>query len=346
MHGSHDMHGDHGDMMAIVGEPSADGLVMEPIEVRFGPVGTPLPGGLVVDVTLDGDVVSDAAVHALLSAAGPPNGVPHVPDLLAPVSWRVVIERAAGDVASEADRWLRLAAVETERAVSHLAWLRSFGRLLGWTPLVGRCTAALGALAEPHRQLSGAQATQARPALPVGALEPPRAPVRDVIALVTQSRWLRVRAGGRAVVTAAQARERRLRGPVARASGLAEDSRSHDPLYQRLGFAPLLGSEGDALARTRLRAEEAAAALDLAAGALRAAAAWTPADTMPTAESAIVEAPRGPVEARRTRGGWRLSAPGADEALVAAGDGMRGLEWAAALVVVASFDLSPWRVFE
>jgi hypothetical protein len=37
MHGGHDaMHGGHQDMMAIVGEPSADGLVMEPIELRSG----------------------------------------------------------------------------------------------------------------------------------------------------------------------------------------------------------------------------------------------------------------------------------------------------------------------
>ncbi|MGH2782283.1 MAG: hypothetical protein ACRDLA_12940, partial [Thermoleophilaceae bacterium] len=44
-HAGHAPEGDHGDMMAIVGEPSADGLVMEPIELRFGPLGTPLPGG-------------------------------------------------------------------------------------------------------------------------------------------------------------------------------------------------------------------------------------------------------------------------------------------------------------
>ncbi len=51
-HGGHGGH-HHGEAMAITGEPSADGLVMEPIELSCGPLLTPLPGGLVLDVELD-----------------------------------------------------------------------------------------------------------------------------------------------------------------------------------------------------------------------------------------------------------------------------------------------------
>ena len=67
-HEDHEMHGGHEghDMMAIVGEPSGDMLVMEPLELRLGPLGTTLPGGLAVDATLDGDVVAAATVQALL----------------------------------------------------------------------------------------------------------------------------------------------------------------------------------------------------------------------------------------------------------------------------------------
>ncbi|MGH2761046.1 MAG: hypothetical protein ACRDLD_00380, partial [Thermoleophilaceae bacterium] len=131
-HAGHAPEGDHGDMMAIVGEPSADGLVMEPIELRFGPLGTPLPGGLLVEVTLDGDVVAESTVHPLLRGST---------DLLAPV---------ASSFAGKADPGVsprrRLAALEIERAVSHLAWLRTLARLLGWSSLADRCTAALAGL--------------------------------------------------------------------------------------------------------------------------------------------------------------------------------------------------------
>jgi hypothetical protein len=333
MHAGHDMHDDHGEMMAIVGEPSADGLVMEPIEFRFGPLGTPLPGGLAVDVTLDGDVVAKSTVHALLRSPAVVDGDAGPPDMLAPVAWRVAIERAAGVATSEADRWLQVAAVEVERAVSHLAWLRAFGRLLGWQRLVDRCSEALSALAP-------------QPVLAVDVLESARKPVQAVVALVDGSRWLRLRTGGVAAIAAEAAGEKQLRGPVARASGLAADSRSQDPLYGQLGFTVAVRSGGDALARTRLRADETAAALELAVGAARSATAWTPANATPDENGATVEGPRGPVRARRLPESWQLSAPGAAEAVEVAGESMRGLEWAAALVALASFDLSPWRVSE
>ncbi len=51
---------DHHDMMATTGEPSADGLVMEPIQLSYGPLLTPLPGGVLCELDLDGDVVSPA----------------------------------------------------------------------------------------------------------------------------------------------------------------------------------------------------------------------------------------------------------------------------------------------
>jgi hypothetical protein len=50
------------------------------------------------------------------------------------------------------------------------------------------------------------------------------------------------------------------------------------------------------------------------------------------------------VRARLEPGGWRLDAPGADAGLQAAGAAMVGAEWAAALVTLVSFDLSPWQV--
>ena len=338
-HGGHDHDGhdhdghDHHDMMAIVGDPSADGLVMEPIEFRFGPIGTPLPAGLVVDVTLDGDVVAEARIDATLRRATEGAPVPAAPDLLAPVAWRTLLDGIAGD-RTEADRWTSIAAVEVERAVSHLAWLRSFGRLLGWAPLIERCTAALATTA--HLRTSSAAADEFGRAT--------RA-VIEVAELVQGSRWLRLRAADRAVVTADDIRDCGLRGPTARASGVDDDARSEHPLYQRLDFAAVVRPEGDAHARTRVRADETVESLRMAEGALRAAMAWKPADAEGATDSTL-EGPRGPLRAVRSGGAWSLTAPGEREAREVAARTMIGLEWATALLAAASFDLSPWSVGE
>lgn len=350
-HGEHDGHGDgdggHHDMMAIVGDPSADGLIMESIQLSHGPLAAPLPGGLVVDVTLDGDVVAESAIRALLRVepAGPE---PRVPDALTPVAWTVVfaeaVARAGGGSTGSERAWLSLAAVELERAVSHLAWLRSLGRLLDLHPLIEACTRSLAALQASRAILpydtphdDWLEAAVGAPDLPDG-----RDALSDLVKLVTRSRGLRWRLRGRAVLTKAEASSRGLCGPVARASGRAVDGRTDDPRYARLGFDPALGTQGDALARAILRAEEALAAVDLARRALEA-------DACPDAGgvpggAAVTEGPRGPLSARWTDGRWLLVAAGAEPARRAAADAMVGLEWSAALAVLASFDLSPWSV--
>jgi hypothetical protein len=351
MHGGHDaihggqnaMHGDHGDMMAIVGEPSADGLVMEPIELRFGPLGTPLPGGLAVDVTLDGDVVADARVQALLGAETSER-TPCPPDLLTPIGWTLLIE-ASADGETNASPWRRLAAVETERAVSHLAWLRALGRLLGWPLLVDRCTRALERLpALAHGVAGREQPGMDGDRAALSALDRGAAAADGVSALVGHSRLLRMRTRGLAAVSLEHARHARLRGPAARASGLRDDARAGNPLYGRLGFEPILHSGGDAHARTLVRAQEAPSSLRLAAAALRAGADGVDVATPFPAPGDVVEGPRGPLRAERGAVGWHLSAPGSNEALGMAGEAMVGAEWSAALVALASYDLSAWRI--
>lgn len=121
--------------------------------------------------------------------------------------------------------------------------------------------------------------------------------------------------------------------------------RADDPLYRQLGFEPVVQSGGDARARALVRTREALAALDLAAGALRTArgSASMPSPLVP-GPYALVEGPRGPLRARRTDAGWDLAAPGAAAARAAAAAAMVGHEWATALVVLGSFDLSPWEI--
>jgi hypothetical protein len=326
-HGGHD-HGDHahGDMMAIIGEPSSDGLVMEPIELSFGPAATPLPGGLVADVTLDGDVVAEAEIRALLVTDE------EVRDPLAPRAWALAVtiarEIATGTTAGSSEQWLRLAALEVERALSHTAWLRAFARILGWSTLVERSTRAISSVIAAQR-LDSAAVHEGRDQL-------------DRLARFLQgNRRLHQRTAGRAHVSLERARDLGLRGPAGRASGLLDDARTDDVLYQYLGFEPLVAREGDALARTLVRAREAAAALEIAGRALGEAAGGAPADAPAgVSASVVVEGPRGPLRALN----GQLEAPGEAAALVAAGEVIIGAEWAAALVGLASFDLSPWRV--
>lgn len=340
MHGGdHDMHGGHHDMMAIVGDPSEDGLVMEPIELRFGPLGTPFPGGLAVSVTLDGDVVAECTVEALLDP-GEPQGAP---DPLAPIAWTIAVE-SAREADAPASPWRRLAALECERAVSHLAWLRGLARILGWQLLVDRCTRALEGLPPLGHELLRREERPGPEDYSTATATAERAGARAerVLALVRRSRLLRVRTAGLASIDAEGAERAGLRGPAARASGLRDDARSGQPLYELLGFEPVIRSDGDAHARALVRAEEAVSSLRLACAALRQAAEGAAAD--PAEPSGAVEGARGPLRAEQAPDGWRMDAPGSRAALAAAGEAMVGCEWAAALVALASFDPSPWRV--
>jgi len=104
-------------------------------------------------------------------------------------------------------------------------------------------------------------------------------------------------------------------GPVGRASGAAEDIRSEEPYgtYRALGFAPgSCRTEGDALARQRVRVDEVQESFRLATAALEAVAAidrpswWRPVERVPDGRAlAAVEAPQGEllylVEARDGR---------------------------------------------
>ena len=361
-HGGHDddhaddgdEHGGHDDMMSITGEPSADGLVMEPIEFSLGPLTTPLPGGLTADLVLDGDVVAECTVRATLRQPGVGGArVPPPPDLLAPATWSAVIAQEAelhdGVQQPPPARWLRLASVELERAISHLAWLRAFARLLGWASLVADVGTALSPLLAARAALPVELAAPDVPDItardPADALEQAAAATGRLKAACEDSRRLRSRTDGRGAVAAERAQHAGLSGPSGRASGSAVDARSADALYRELGFTPVVRDEGDAYARALLRLDESASAIGLASAALERATGNAAAPDAPSPPSGTTfEGPRGPVRAQRMPDEWRLSAPGENAALSVAGDAAVGAEWASALVVLASFDLTPWRV--
>lgn len=333
-HGDHDHHA----MMEIRGEPSEDRLVMEPIELAVGPLSPSLAGGLVLQLVLDGDVVREGRADATLSRASPDR-----PDPLAAKACGAALARARGAPRT----WLQLAAVETERALGHAAWLRSLGRLLGWQELVALAHAAVVSLLGPHRALPGPDGgspldRRARADVCEALGHASRA-LRRLQRRLEGSRRLAARTAGRGALSGSRLADTAVGGPVARAAGLARDARLDDPLYAKLGFRPELRAAGDAEARTLVRSAEAVAAVRLALSAL--GQEHDPPPTT-TAGGGWIEAPRGPVRVSLEATGPAFSAPGQRRQLELAGELVAGLELAGALVAVASLDLSPWRLEE
>ena len=356
----HQMEGhDHHDMMAIVGDPSADGLVMESIDTELGPLSPALPGGLVAQVSLDGDVVADCRLRATLTAPRSMGDAASAgPGATAALEAAVATarERIAGTPAAESTERRRVAAIELERALAHASWLRSFGAVLGWGELADRAQAAVEVLLEPRMDARRALGRAGdAPGGWAAALPAAASAVERLVGLVDGSRRLRARAGGRAETPASMLSTAPIGGPVARAAGLARDARIGDPTYDRLGFEPELEEAADAAARTVVRAREVRQAVALAAAAASEAGASEPRAAAPVARALTVEGPRGPLRVNAGPGQHSMvvyagagqhsvTAPGATEALELAGASARGLELASALVGIASFDLSPWRV--
>jgi Ni,Fe-hydrogenase III large subunit len=138
-------------------------------------------------------------------------------------------------------------------------------------------------------------------------------------------------------------------GPVGRASGVANDARSSDPVYQALGFSSITRDEGDVYARFQLRLDEVIQSFDLILAARTMTTGSPPlAPDLSGSSSATIETPRGAATLDLTVVGGDVT--GAD--WTAPSSRLLGLvaavtkeaEVGDALVGVASLDLSPWEV--
>ncbi len=338
-HGGHHGDGGHGDMMGITGDPSADGLVMEPMDVEAGPLGVALPTGLLISASLDGDVVASCHVRQGLRISH--SALDPTTTAAWSVAERTAAERVAGTQASTSEQWLRLAGVELERAVSHLAWLHRLTRLLGWRDATDRVHELLQRVAPGRVASAASRSPDLQEAAQVCA---------TLADMLEGSRAFRRRTAGLGLLTTYDVQARGLAGPIARAAGVTADARIDDPHYRALGFQSLTRTGGDAHARAVLRTAEASQSLGLVLGALRLD---RPDDEeLPTpmrsarVHGAVVEGPRGPLEVVPVTGDMQVEriTRGAAAALEAAAGAAVGREWAAALVAIASFDLSPWKV--
>lgn len=333
----------------------ADGLPMERVKTPFGPFFPGLSSGLVLTLWLDGDTVAraDAAPHALAGAsvldisAGMGDLAERLArhDPLAPASYRRLAEAAGAAAPSGRGSFPTelgpVAALELERAASHLNWLAGFGHLLGYVWLARKASAW---------QLKLRSCPDVDH---LASLEPE---LLNVLRRVQRTPLLSRRLTGIGVLGRDDLDG--VGGPVARASGLHRDARLDDPSYRSFAFEPVVRTEGDALARLSVRLEEIRRSVALALAAHRSNGRGGSAD--PQAPAARVEnssAPGARLETPRGAASLRLRTndDGIAEAVLETPSTTLiplveqvtvGLELADALVAVASLDISPWEVVQ
>jgi len=325
---------------------SADGLPMEWVQAPLGPFFPGLPSGLDLTVMLDGDTVARAQLGPRLDAsaiqqrlAGDAAGLParlERLDPLAPVAYRVLAIRALQAVNGYGPEHTmapaQLAAIERERAASHLNWLAAFGFLLGYAWLARQAATLQHAVFHASRLED------------VAALQPR---IERLVTRIKRTPLLERRLRG--IGTLDVAAHGSVRGPVARGGKLVCDARSANPAYTRLGFEPIVLGGSDALARLWTRIDEIGRSLEL----IRAAS--TTPGQQPTSSAvdhgsgeATVETPRGAATlALSVESGivseLRLDIPSSAH-LELIEPIVLGQELGDALIGVASLDVSPWGV--
>ncbi len=219
--------------------PDRDGLELDQLPVRLGPFFPPLPPGLIVDLSMQGDVIQEVEIGSN----------PYAAQTAVPSSRAVASPR--GPFAAALEGPVSLAKLEMARARHHLRWLGSALHLHG-----------LPAWSERARRLAG-RAREGADAALVGEV--------DRFLGRLEGRWppgptLRWAMRGLGVVRPDRLGSRGL-GPVSRAAGLDEDLRAESGVYRDLGFEVVRGSDGDAWSRLRQRIAETRQALGLAARA-------------------------------------------------------------------------------
>ncbi|OJV91770.1 MAG: hypothetical protein BGO39_17915 [Chloroflexi bacterium 54-19] len=226
---------------------SRDELPMEWVEAPFGPLFRGLPGGLLLNFTLDGDVVARAEVKTgslkRNLAAGWQGPAVSFPEKLArltpatPLAYQVLaqkaLENAAGQTVDEAAGYQRVVLLERERMFNHLGLVARLAYLLGVRQLAASASELQIRLARP---LTPALFQESWNKLSKLCRSTPKIPL------------LKSRLKNVAVLSPQSVKD--LGGSVAaRVINQAADARSSDPAYLASGFKPIVRAGGDALAR-------------------------------------------------------------------------------------------------
>ncbi|MBI2765019.1 MAG: hypothetical protein HYX53_03815 [Chloroflexi bacterium] len=270
----------YGRPMAELGA-DRDGLRLDVLPLRIGPFFPRFPPGLTLDLKLAGDVIVDVAPVESPFAGAPPVGVCRA-------GARIFVDALSQPVP--------VAGLELARAREHLRWLAD-----------ALVAVELGSLGSRVLRLAAELRTSDGDS------------IRTLGRALRRTQAIGWATNGVGRIPAA-AVEGLGAGPIARAAGLPEDERTHDPAYSGLGFEPIVQRDGDAAARWRQRLGEAAQSLELAARA-------GDRRTVPTGS---VESPRGRLDGEGNATARFLHLlPGV----------LQGLEWGDAVTTLVSLDL-------
>ena len=352
-------HHEHGQMAKIDGiEPgfmsmvdltkdlprSSDGLQMDWVKVPFGPFFPGLPGGLGLDLTLDGDTVAASDLRSLVGYVAPLVAAPltvenFVAEMVsrmrqAPVSYKILafkaMEAAAGAAPAEGQMRSRVAVLERERIASHLSWLSSFGTQASFSWLAEQA-------AFLQIKVQAADIPQMAHITPA---------ILALLRRLQRTPLLRMRLVG---IGQLEATVKGITGPVARGLGQIRDARADDAAFAALDFKAALRTGGDAFARFYVRCDEIRESLRLIALAgLVDRSEMAAIGSVSGDGAAIVETPRGKAGLKIHLEDGMIT----EAELETPSTGHMGLvssmieqqELGDALVAVASLDLSPWEI--
>ncbi len=335
---------------------SADGLPMDWIDVPFGPLFPGLPGGLLLTLTLDGDTVAAANADTLVGnklslchAISFDDFIQRLAKLdpLAPASYQMLACLAiedATDIEIETNTAkARLVALERERIISHLSWLTLFAQQTGFNWLKHRASSLQAAFMHADiKQIINLK--------------------KSVLALhkrLQHTPLLKSCSTGIGLLSAntdnplsAQAS-----GPVARASGIRNDTRSGNKIYNELDFTIITATGSDAYTRLQLRLDEIKQSLELIEKAAISSdssfknitvISENNIDSSSVSGQAAIETPRGQARLQLTLENKQvtsaqLETPSTQHlALIAPLTDQQ--ELGSALLSVCSLDLSPWEI--
>jgi Ni,Fe-hydrogenase III large subunit len=238
------------------------------------------------------------------------------------------IEELCGLALPERAALLRVAAAEAERATSHLRAAAAVLRALGMERRAAELEALRGRTLDLHETLAGARATPdfvapggVRRDLAQGARESLLAALPNLnqalyhlVDGLIDSRALLARTIEVGALPRTAAEQFAVRGPLARASGLARDTRVDYPYaaYERLALRPVMQEGGDVYARLVVLLLEAYESIKLIEQALRELPAGPylggPPETLaPGQASGAAEGPRGMIRYTLESDGYRLT---------------------------------------
>jgi ech hydrogenase subunit E len=188
------------------------------------------------------------------------------------------LESIMGVEVPERARWLRLIWAEISRVQSHLLWLGLGADAFGFENLFMQVWRMREEILDIFEQTTGGRIihsvnriggvkrdiADAELAAILARLEALGRDFKTAARVFATDPSIAHRLGGVGVLTAEDARAIDAVGPMARASGIAMDTRlSGEHLYDQLAFEPVVETAGDCLARVLVRIREVEQSIDL-----------------------------------------------------------------------------------